>query len=55
MSKHLRKNFSIIKPELQDLIDKKKGKKIKIATKVRSFNNNVWWRKVFRWIFFRRR
>ena len=26
MSKHLRKNFSIIKPELQDLIDKKKGK-----------------------------
>lgn len=53
MTKLFKKNFSIIRPDLQDLINKKKGKKMKIETKIKTFNNNVWWRRLFRWVFFK--
>lgn len=51
MAKISKKNFSIIRPDLQDLINKKKGKSYKIHKEFHTFNNNVWWRRLFRWIF----
>lgn len=53
MAKQFKKNFSIIRPDLIDIINEKKKKKIKIETKFKTFNNNLWWRRLFRWIFYR--
>jgi hypothetical protein len=55
MDKQFKKNFSIIRPDLQQLIDKKKGKKFKISKEFHTFNNNVWWKRLFRWIFYRKK
>ena len=55
MAKQFKKNFSIIRPDLQHLIDKKKGKEFKISKEFYTFKNDVWWKRLFRWIFYKKR
>ena len=51
MAKQSDKKLSIINPELYNKIKKKDTK---IYKGIKNFNNNVWWRRFFRWIFFKK-
>lgn len=51
MHKQFEKKDSIINPELYDKIKKKDSK---IYKEIKTFNNNVWWKRLFRWIFYKK-